>query len=93
MKISLLVLEFHLEGCRSLKEKRRRLAGMRERFGKQPNIALCESGFHDEHKRSQWSFVAVSVDSRGVNQTVSLIEEDICNIVDAVVVDIQREEL
>ena len=36
MNVRLMTIDFHLGGCRSLKEKRQRLKGMRERFGKLP---------------------------------------------------------
>ncbi|MEE4283615.1 MAG: DUF503 family protein [Pseudomonadales bacterium] len=43
MNIACLTIVFHLHGCQSLKDKRQRLAGLRDRFGKQTQVAVCES--------------------------------------------------
>ncbi|MFK7916113.1 MAG: DUF503 family protein, partial [Pseudomonadales bacterium] len=44
MKTVALQVRFVLHGCRSLKDKRKRLRGLRDRFGKQTGLAVCESG-------------------------------------------------
>lgn len=93
MQIVLLTLEFRLHGCRSLKEKRQRLSGLKEKFGRQPNLAVCESDFHDIHDRAQWSFVAVSTDAEIVERTLRAVENHIEEHVDAVLVDSAREAL
>ncbi|MCP4135518.1 MAG: DUF503 domain-containing protein [bacterium] len=93
MHIGLLVVEFRLEGCGSLKEKRQRLSGLRDRFGKQVNIAVCESGYQNEHKKAEWSFIAVSNDDKGLSKSLSTIEEGIEESVDALVINLHRENL
>jgi len=93
MRIGILVVELHLEGCHSLKEKRHRLLGLRDRFGKQPNVAVCESDFQDEHQRAQWSFVALGADGKLVEQSLRRIEDHIESAVDAVVTNLEREWL
>ena len=60
MHIAILTLRFHLEGCASLKEKRQRLSGLRDRFGRLPHVAVCESGEPDAWQRAEWSFVVVA---------------------------------
>jgi uncharacterized protein YlxP (DUF503 family) len=45
VNVRLLTVNFYLGGCRSLKEKRQRLKGMRERFGRTFNVAVCESDY------------------------------------------------
>ena len=55
MIVGLLELEFHIPGCKSLKEKRGRLAGMRDRFGRLTNVAVCESAFADVLRRRRLS--------------------------------------
>ena len=62
MQIGVLRVSFVLPGCRSLKEKRQRLGGLRERYGRQVNVAVCESNFQDIHDRAEWTFVAVGAD-------------------------------
>lgn len=51
-----------LPGCRSLKEKRRRLRGWSDTQGRQANLALTESRWHDQHDRSAWTLVIVGQD-------------------------------
>ena len=93
MHIAMLVAEFHLHGCRSLKEKRRRLSGLRERFGRQTNLAVSETDFQDDLLRSQWAFVAISSNRRMVDKVLSGVEEHLDTEVDAVLIASQREEL
>ena len=52
MNAGLLSINFHLGGCRSLKEKRQRLSGIRDRYGRPANVAVCESDFQDSHQRA-----------------------------------------
>ncbi len=91
MRVGMLIVEFHLPGCRSLKEKRRRLLGLRDRFGKQTNLAVCESDFQDEHQHAEWSFLATATSRKVVEQTLQQIENHIESNVDAVVIDVQRD--
>lgn len=57
MAILRLELEFMLPGCRSLKEKRSRLRSWSDQTGRQANIAITESRWHDQHDRSAWTLV------------------------------------
>lgn len=72
--IAVLTLGFHLEGCASLKEKRQRLGGLRERFGRLPGIAVCESDDQDAHQRAEWTFVSVAGSRRLVEQQLADVE-------------------
>jgi uncharacterized protein len=91
LKTGYLIIDFYLDGCSSLKEKRKRVSGIRQKLGNSPNIGLCESDYMDEHKRSQWSFVAVSNERKLVESLLDSIESRIEELVDARVVDVQRE--
>ncbi|MDP6471520.1 MAG: DUF503 domain-containing protein [Pseudomonadales bacterium] len=93
MKACLLRIDFYLGGCRSLKEKRQRLKGIRERYGKTTSIAVCESGHQDTHTRSQWSFIASAADSGVVESTLMELERAVQLSVDAELIDVQREWL
>jgi uncharacterized protein YlxP (DUF503 family) len=93
MHIGLLKVCFVLPGCRSLKEKRQRLGGLRERFGKQVNVAVCESDFQDLHDRAEWTFVAVAMTVKLIDQTLGEIEQRIIETVDASIAGIVRESL
>lgn len=90
--IGILEVLFHLDGCASLKERRGRLGGLRDRFGRNPRIALCEHP-GDDPTSSAWTIVAVAGDRRGVDELLAGVERDLETRVDAVVVDLSRERL
>jgi len=83
LHIALLRLRFHLEGCASLKEKRQRLAGLRDRFGRLPGIAVCESGAQDALDEAEWSFVAAGTSRQINDRALADIESFIGESVDA----------
>jgi len=91
MQIGVLRVAFVLPGCHSLKEKRQRLGGIRERYGRQVNVAVCESRYQDDHDRAEWTFVAAGMTARVIQQTLADIERRIVESVDANVAGIDRE--
>ena len=91
MHIGVLALDFHLAGCRSLKEKRRRLGRLRDKFGRIANLAVCESAFQDSHQRSRWAVVAVAGDAKVVAASLAEVERWAAESVDATIVDVGRE--
>ena len=93
MHVSMMTVVFQLPGCRSLKEKRQRLSGIRERFGRQTNVAVCESGHADDLSRAQWSFIASSSNRKIVDKTLSQIEESLDTDFDAVIIRSDTETL
>jgi len=93
MHIYLMTLEFQVPGCRSLKEKRRTLSGLRDRFGKMANVAVCESDMHDVHDRAQWSFVVAAGSKKIVDSLLNQIETFADEDLDAVILRSKREEL
>jgi hypothetical protein len=93
MHIGILTLVFQLEGCASLKEKRQRLGGLRDRFGRQPNIAVCESGEQDALQRAEWSFVAVAGSRQLVDQLLAGVENHVAQEIDARVLERSLEHL
>ena len=88
-----MTIDFHLGGCRSLKEKRQRLKGLRDRFGRAVNVAVCESDHQDAHQRSQWSFIACAANGGVVDQTLTELERTIQTTVDAELINVRREWL
>jgi uncharacterized protein YlxP (DUF503 family) len=83
LHIAVLTLRFHLDGCASLKEKRQRLAGLRDRFGRQPNIAVCESDNQDVLQSAEWSFVVAAGSRALVDRTIADVETFVAESVDA----------
>ncbi len=93
MHVGVLALDFHLAGCASLKEKRRRLARLRDKFGRIANLAVCESGFQDSHQRARWSVVAVASDAVVVERSLADVEQWAATSVDATIVGVDRNSL
>ncbi len=93
MHLGILTLNFSLPGCASLKEKRQRMGGMHERFGRNPAVAVCESGEHDLHESSEWSFVVVASTRREIESQCSQIEDKIQRTVDGRMMNVTREFL
>lgn len=91
--VIMLVLDFTLHGCQSLKEKRSRLHGLRQRFGKATGVAVAECGHQNEHGRAQWSFVATASDARIVQRALQEIEEYAALSLDAELVAARSFEL
>lgn len=93
MKIRLLVVDFHLPGCRSLKEKRHRTRGIRDRFGKQPNLAVAECGYQNEHRRARYAFVLLASDGKSLDRAASDLEDRLEITVDGVIAAIETSHL
>lgn len=93
MHIAILQVDFVLSGCRSLKEKRQRLGGIRDKYGRAANVAVSETAHHDTHQRAQWSFVATAASTEVVERTLTEIERNLQLSVDAQLVGAQREWL
>lgn len=93
MHIAILTFTFSLPGCSSLKEKRQRVGGLHERFGRNPAVAVCESGELSRHDASQWSFVVVGMTKREVEALCSQIEDKVQSTVEGRIMDVVREFL
>lgn len=93
MHIGILTISFSLPGCGSLKDKRQRMGGIHERFGRSPSVAVCESGDRDKHDASEWSFVVVAPSRREIESQCSQIEDKILRTVDGRVMNVIREFL
>ena len=57
--VGLLTVDLHFPGARSLKDKRRILASVRDRV-RRLNVSLAELDHHDLHQRAQLGIVAVA---------------------------------
>lgn len=93
MHIGVLTVRISLPGCRSLKEKRQRMGGLHERFGRNPAIAVCESAEHDRLDASEWSFVVAAASPQKVESICSQIEDKLQRTVDGRVLEVSRELL
>ncbi len=93
MRIARLTIDLHLPGCGSLKDKRRRLSKLRDKFGHKTHISVCESDHADTLQRAQWSFVAAAGAAQVVEQALTEIEQYVALNVDAQILSVQRQWL
>lgn len=91
MHIGILTVTFSLPGCSSLKEKRQRVGGLHQRFGKNPAVAVCESGQRDQHDASEWTFVIAMTTKREIESLCSQIEDKLQSIIDGRIMTIEKE--
>lgn len=80
MQVHHITIELIFPGCRSLKEKRARLRGIRERLGKLTSIAIAESGYQDSHDRSEWSIVVIAQNNKLFDQILSGIDAELDHV-------------
>ena len=59
-----------LPGCRSLKEKRRVLAALKDRIRARHGVAIAEVGDQDEHGRAVLALAKVGSDARTVGDAL-----------------------
>lgn len=93
MRVGLLRAGFYLHGCASLKEKRQRLGRLRDKFGKQTALSVCESNHADELRSAEWTFIASAGSDVVVQQTLTEVERYLSTSLDAEVVSIERQWL
>ncbi len=83
MFIAVLNVGFHLHGCHSLKEKRQRLRGLRDKFGALRHVAVCEGADNNNWQDAEWSFVCASNQKTMAESTISAIVEHCAHGLDA----------
>lgn len=93
MQIRVLSFSIALPGCRSLKEKRQRVGGLHERFGRNPAVAVCELGAREQHDLSEWSFVLVARSQRELDALCTQIEQKLERTVDGRLMAVHQEDL
>lgn len=93
LKVAVLKALIRLPGCRSLKEKRGRLGGLRERYGRNPQLAVCEADHHDVHDLASWAFIGAAASAVVVEQILAEVMNDLPLRVDGEVISFTREWL
>ncbi|WP_016855323.1 DUF503 domain-containing protein [Halomonas smyrnensis] len=93
MHIGILTMTFALSGCDSLKQKRQRMGGLHQRYGRHPAVAVCESGARDSLTTSEWTFVVTGPSVPEVESLCSEIEDRLQRGVDGRVTEAHREML
>ncbi|TBW58815.1 DUF503 domain-containing protein [Marinobacter halodurans] len=91
--LGVLTLHFQLYGCDDIKSKRRTFAPMRAVWGKEPDLAVVETGDLDALDRATWSIAALGTSTQLIQQRLDQVEKAIEQRIDAPVLDVQREML
>jgi uncharacterized protein YlxP (DUF503 family) len=73
MHVYALVIELHLPGCASLKQKRSRLKPLLTSLHREFNVSAAEIGQNDSHRMSSIACVVVSNDGRHAQRVLSKI--------------------
>lgn len=73
MVIGLCSLEIYIPNCRSLKEKRMIIKGIKESLRNRYNISIAEVEFHNLWQRAKLAVVTVSSQKKRVEQIFSSV--------------------
>ncbi len=90
MHVLALSLTLQLEGCRSLKEKRARLAKLKAKIGRHPSVAVCESGHQDDQGLAEYAIIVAAADGAAADRLLADAERIVTGEIDARVVGVRR---
>lgn len=71
MIVGLVTWELHLNGCQSLKDKRRVLKSLKDRLHRTLNVSVAETNHHDRWQRAEISCCVVAVDRRHADSVLT----------------------
>ncbi|WP_097459173.1 DUF503 domain-containing protein [Mangrovitalea sediminis] len=91
LHIGILTLDFQLYGCTTLKDKRRRFALLRNEWGRQSDLAVCETGDLEDLGAATWSIAAVGTSPAQIQQRLDHVEKAIASRIDAPILDTRFE--
>ncbi|MBN1222222.1 MAG: DUF503 domain-containing protein [Candidatus Aminicenantes bacterium] len=89
MIIGFLSLEIYLPYCHSLKEKRKRLARIKDRLRKKYNVACAELDYHDKWQRSTIGFVSLNNQKKMVEKIFRALEAETQDLIDGEITRIE----
>jgi uncharacterized protein YlxP (DUF503 family) len=93
MVIGVCTVEFHLPGCRSLKEKRKFLNSFRTRVSNRFNVAVSEIDHHDRWQRSTIGVVSLATEREPIDKMFQKILREAENEGDAQLISVGIEFL
>ncbi len=64
MVVGVVTWELHLNGCQSLKDKRRILKSLKDRLHRRFNVSVAETNHQDRWQRAELSCCVVATDNR-----------------------------
>lgn len=75
MIVGIAVWEVHLNGCQSLKDKRRILRSVKDRLHQRFNVSVAETGHHDRWQRAELTCGVIATDRRQAASVLSAADE------------------
>lgn len=92
MKLTLLTYELYIPGCRSLKEKRREIKGLKDSLRSRLNVSVAEVDYLDKWQRSVLAIAWVEGDAGRTDRTSSAIDGLINSRAALEIIGFQRTE-
>jgi len=89
MVIGFLFLDIHLPYCHSLKEKRKRLNSIKDRFKNKYNMAFAELDYHNKWQRTAIGIVTLNKEKKVVENLFQKIIRESEENVDGEIIDYQ----
>lgn len=93
MHVGLLLLDCHIPGSVSLKDKRRALNGLLVRLRRSHNVAACEVEYQDQWQRAVLAVVFVNTDWRRVQRSMSQVTDFVGRSRDVELLDSETRQL
>ncbi|MCK4556863.1 MAG: DUF503 domain-containing protein [Candidatus Aminicenantes bacterium] len=87
MVIGFLSIEIYLPYSHSLKEKRKRLSGLKGRLTRKHNVAFSELEYQNKWQRTKIGVVTLNSQKRPVESLLNKIIDDIEKSVDGQIID------
>ncbi len=88
MLVGIVTWELHLNGCQSLKDKRRILKSLKDRLHQRCNVSVAETDHHDLWQRAELSCCVAATERRHAESVLStatkLVErEPLARVIDS----------
>lgn len=89
MVIGFLCLDIYLPYCHSLKEKRRRLKSINDRFKNKYNVAFAELDYQNKWQRTRIGMVSLNTKKKVVDSLFNKIIKESEDKIDGEIIDYQ----
>lgn len=88
MIVGLATWELYLDGCQSLKDKRRVLRSLKDQLHRKLNVSVAETGHHDRWQRAEIACCVVATDRRQAESVLGaadrqVVAVDLVRIIDS----------
>ncbi len=85
--VGIVTWELHLNGCHSLKDKRRILKSLKDRLHKKLNVSVAETDHHDRWQRTELTCCVVANETRHAESVLTAADNLVQNNPEARIID------